>query len=147
MSDAKDRVDERGKDLCNADFGGMIVQAVWGQATVCDARVPNAIPKDLLALPGSLGQQPTEHVIAAAMPIEILPNKAFAVGAKPGHTIQMTKDACGRDLEHARASNGMMGGQLQEFVTDVSSKWPLDTGTCGGSCAKFEQETAPNPSM
>ena len=64
------------------------------------------------------------------MAIEILPNKAFAVAAKPGYNIQMIKDAFGRDLELARASNGTTGGRLQEFVIDVSSKWPQDTGKC-----------------
>ena len=50
-----------------------------------------------------------------------------AVGAKLDHHIQKIKGAFGRDLEHARASNGIVGGRLHEFVTDVLSKWPLET--------------------
>ena len=42
-------------------------------------------------------------------------------------------DAFGRDLEQAQASNGTVGGRLHEFVTDVFSKWLLDTAECEGS--------------
>ena len=43
VSDAKDHADERGKDLCAADFRGKIVQPVLGQAADCDASILSAI--------------------------------------------------------------------------------------------------------
>ena len=48
------------------------------------------------------------------MAIEILSEKAVAVGAKPDHHIEMINKAFGRDLEHTRASNGTVGGWLHE---------------------------------
>ena len=56
--------------------------------------------------------------------------------------IQKIQDALGRDLEHARTSNGTIGGRLHEFVTDVFSKWPQDTAECDGCDNKLHEETA-----
>ena len=45
LSDAKDRTDERGKDLCDADFSGMIAPTVLGESADCDATTLTAIAK------------------------------------------------------------------------------------------------------
>ena len=49
-SNPKDRADERGKDVCDADCRGISVQAVLGQAADYDARIPTAIAEYPLSL-------------------------------------------------------------------------------------------------
>ena len=126
MSDATDRADERGKDLCDADYRGNIVQAILGQAADYDARTLTAIAKYPWAcMAGMDTDQPYERRRDVA--IEILSEKAVAVGAKPDRNIQNIKDALG-----SRSRTRTIGGRMHECVTDVFSKWPLDTAECEG---------------
>ena len=80
------------------------------------------------------------------MAIEILSDKAFAVGAKLDHHILKILDVFGRDLEHAPACNGAISGRLHEVVPDVFSNWPLDTSDCEGSNNNLQADIARNPS-
>ena len=50
VSAAKDLADERGEELCDADFHGMIVQAVVGKAADSDVRVLSSIEQYSLRL-------------------------------------------------------------------------------------------------
>ena len=86
VSDARDRADERGKDLCDADVRGIIVQAVWGQAADYDAKIPNAIAKYPLRL-AWLASAPADQLCERGrdVAIEILFQKAAGVGVKPDH--------------------------------------------------------------
>ena len=60
VSDTKDREDERGKKLCDADYRGTNVQAIWEQAADYDARILTAIAKHPLRLAWLAGaHQPT----------------------------------------------------------------------------------------
>ena len=43
VSDAKDRANERGKELCDADFRGIVLRAVLGPAAEYDTRILTAI--------------------------------------------------------------------------------------------------------
>ena len=128
MSDAKDREDERGKDLCDDDCGSMI--PVWGQAAVYDARVLTAIAEDPLRL-AWLAWAPADRTCERRRDgHRDLAQQGFRSRCKAWPQHPDDQDAFGRDLELARASNGTTGGRLQEFVTDVSSKWIQDTGKC-----------------
>ena len=82
---------------------GIMVQAVLGRAADCDARILLAVAKFTLRrawLAWAPADQPCERRRDVA--IEILSEKAVAVGAMPDHSILKIEDACGCDLEQAR---------------------------------------------
>ena len=76
MSCAKDCADERGKDLCHADFRGMTSAAQRRQDSNCDCEVL------LDACIVRLGTSPTDHGSTAEISaIETFSDKAVALGA------------------------------------------------------------------
>ena len=96
VSQAKDRADERGKDLCDADLRGMVWPAVLGRATDCGFTILSAIAKNPLRLAWlalAAVDQPCER--RRDVSIEILSVKASAVGAKLDTAVQKIKDAFG----------------------------------------------------
>ena len=148
MSDAKDRANERGKDVGDADFPGMIVQAVLGQAADHDARILPEIAKNPSRSAWTAwapADQPRER--RREVVIEILSDKAFAVAEESGHNIQKIKDAFGRGFKHTHNRNGTIGGRLYERVADFFFQWPPDTAECECSNNKLREETTRKPSI